>query len=511
MADALARDPALRRAFTYRPNSSLYRVAGQVRYVESRLTGTLRSYHLVAIEPSEALEATLARARGGARFDALAAALVDDEISLAEAEDYVGELIQSQVIVPDVAVPVTGPEPVHVLVDELGARRETAAIARPLAAARDAIHAIDAAGPGAPPERYRAIARALEALPTKVELPRLFQVDMVKPAPGATLGGAVLAEITAGVELLYRLGQRSGSERLARFRDAFTARYEGREVPLVEALDEEAGVGFEASSETSPLLQDLAFPGDAPEPVPWGPREALLLRKLGEALQSGREEIVLEPGDVEKIASRDSRPLPRAFAVMVSVVAASDEELSRGRFRVLLGSPDGPPGARLLGRFCHADGELRSRVEQYLRAEEAFDPEAMFAEIVHLPEGRLGNILLRPILREYEIPFLGRSGAPEERQLPITDLMVSVVGGEIVVRSARLRRRVVPRMTTAHHYAFNSLGLYRFLCDLQTQGVARGGWSWGPLQGAPFLPRVAMGRLVLARARWTAYKDELAR
>lgn len=64
LADALSRDAALRRAFTYRPNSSLYRVAGRVRYVESRLAGTRRSYHLVVVEPSEALDATLARAPG---------------------------------------------------------------------------------------------------------------------------------------------------------------------------------------------------------------------------------------------------------------------------------------------------------------------------------------------------------------------------------------------------------------------------------------------------------------
>ena len=57
LADALARDPALRPAFSYRPNSSLYRSAGRVRYVESRLKDTLRSYHLVAVEPSEARSA----------------------------------------------------------------------------------------------------------------------------------------------------------------------------------------------------------------------------------------------------------------------------------------------------------------------------------------------------------------------------------------------------------------------------------------------------------------------
>jgi len=231
LADTLSRDAALRRAFRYRPNGGLYRVAGRVRYAESRLAGTRRSYHLVVVEPSEALDATLARARDGARFEALAAPLVTDDVSLAEAEVYVDELIQGQVLVTDVEVPVTGQEPIHVLVDELLARPETISFARPLASARQELQAIDAAGLGVPSERYRAIARSLESLPAKVELPRLFQVDMTKPAPAATLGSAVIAEIVAGTDLLRRLARPGSHRSLDQFREAFTARYGGAGSP----------------------------------------------------------------------------------------------------------------------------------------------------------------------------------------------------------------------------------------------------------------------------------------
>jgi thiopeptide-type bacteriocin biosynthesis protein len=52
--------------------------------------------------------------------------------------------------------------------------------------------------------------------------------------------------------------------------------------------------------------------------------------------------------------------------------------------------------------------------------------------------------------------------------------------------------------------------VYRFLCDLQTQGTAAPlAWDWGPLRGLPALPRVTCGRLVLARACWQADSAEL--
>src|SRR5204862_3362406 len=133
----------------------------------------------------------------------------------------------------------------------------------------------------------------------------------------------------------------------------------------------------------------------------------------------------------------------------------------------VLHSASGPSGARLLGRFCHADDELRRLVRAHLAAEEAVRPDRVFAEVVHLPEGRGGNILSRPVLRGYEIPYLGRSGTPPSRQLPLSDLLVSVKDERIVLSSRRLGREVIPRLTTAHNHAGHGLGVIRFLCALQ--------------------------------------------
>ncbi len=254
------------------------------------------------------------------------------------------------------------------------------------------------------------------------------------------------------------------------------------------------------ATDSSALLDGLTFPKSEDSTVPWGRRETLLLRKLGHALSHSDREIVLEPCDLDEMAEKDPLPLPDAFAVMAAVAAVSEEHLARGQFQVRLDGAAGPSGARLLGRFCHADPELHHWVQQHLRAEEALEPDAIFAEIVHLAEGRLGNVLARPVLREYEIPYLGTAGVPSDRQIAVTDLLVSVQGDRIVLRSARLGLCVIPRLTSAHNFEM-SQGVYSFLGALQAQGTAGSlAWYWGPLRDAPFLPRVVSGRLVL-RAR----------
>jgi thiopeptide-type bacteriocin biosynthesis protein len=520
LAEALEREPAVRPCLRFRPNSSLYRLAGRVRFTEYRRNGKGPSHCVVVVEDNEDLRTVLARAERGAELGVLAAALVeaDPGASPAEAEEDIGDLIDSHALVSELAPAVTGPEPVHGIETRLRERGASAAAER-LEQARQVVEAIDAAGLGNPAARYDAVARLLEGLPAKVEPGKLFQVDLVKPAPGATLGTAVVQEIARGVHVLQRLARRPAEDDLARFRTAFLDRYQGQDpsatrwVPLVEALDEETGLGFGTASsggQGTALLDKLAIPAPARATVPWGKREAFLLRKLGEALAAGAQEIDLGPDDLAELAEPEPLPLPDAFAALAAVAAPSEAALACGDFRVLLEGVSGPSGACLLGRFCHADPVQRRHVEDHLGEEEAPEPDAIFAEVAHLPEeGRIGNVILRPVLRAYEIPYLGQSGVPAERQIPVTDLLVAVRGDQVVLRAQRLGRRVIPRLTSAHNFVGRGQSVYRFLCLLQGQGTSRPGWDWGPLGDAPFLPRVVTGRLVLVGARWRIVKDEL--
>ncbi|NOT58705.1 MAG: hypothetical protein HOP19_00600, partial [Acidobacteria bacterium] len=65
LVNELVKDETLRRALRYRPNNSLYYAADRVRYVEARLRDKRRSYHLVAVDLSDYLDATLQRAAAG--------------------------------------------------------------------------------------------------------------------------------------------------------------------------------------------------------------------------------------------------------------------------------------------------------------------------------------------------------------------------------------------------------------------------------------------------------------
>ncbi len=514
----LATDPVLRNQLSYRPNSTLYRSAGRLRYAEERPAGQGISHHLVALDLDEYLELVISAARQGAGSEELATALLaadpDGEILLDEAREYIGELIDSQVLVDDLTPAVTGPEPIKPLIELLARKKGQRAVAERLERLRGMLARMDSAGLAIDPAQYKRAASELESLPAQVNVSRLFQVDMSKPSADATLDPRVTQEVMRAVQILHRLAGPSDNDGLGQFRSDFSARYQEQQlVPLNEALDEEIGIGYQAGAgvDASPLLEGFSFPRAAKTNTqPWTGKEVLLLRKLERAFREDANQIEITNEEVERFSEADLPPLPNAFSVLATLMASSAEAVDRGDFRLLFHTAAGPSGARLLGRFCHGDSDMHSKVEAHLHAEEALDREAIHAEVVHLPEGRMGNVVSRPVLRGYEIPFMGRSGAPVDRQLPVSDLLVTVIADHVVLLSKRLGRRVVPRLTTAHNFTAQGLSVYRFLGALQSQGVRPGlRWDWGPLAATSFLPRVVSGRVVLSRATWNLPREEI--
>ena len=513
--DELDKRPELRARLSYRTNSSLYTAAGRYRYVEHTFENGMRKHRLVAVDRSEYLARVLDRASAApAKLSELAGLLVEDDITLAEAEVFVNELIDTQLLVSELEPEVTGPEPVPLLVERLQRLQGAGDVAATLVGVQASIAAIDRSPLGADPALYREVVKQLEPLGVKINAGRLFQVDLARPAAGSTLGTAVLSEIERAVRLLHRLAPRPREDALARFKQQFQTRYEGREVPLVEVLDEEGGIGFDRSNapqaEASPLLAGVPLGQAVEEGLRFESLHALLLGKLIKAEREHLREVSLTTAELDKVGLKEEGLLPGTFAVMCSLAASSQEALAKGEFRVQLQVASGPSGARLLGRFCHADADLTNRVIEHLKVEESQRPDAIYAEIVHLPEGRVGNIMMRPQLRDHEIAFLGRSGAAEDKQIPLSDLMVSIAGDRVVLRSRRLNREVIPRLSCAHNWSFRSIGAYRFLCILQNQGLAQvSHFDWGPLGVAPYLPRLVSGRTVLARARWQLSEEDV--
>lgn len=508
VANALCREPALRRAIRYCPNTSLYRIGDSVRYAAARTSVNRRSYQLVTARLTDYLARVLDRAKGGATLNDLAAVLIDSdsEVTVEDADGFLDELIDAQVLTSMIEPTVTGVEPIHDLAAQLAGMADPYSdVVRTVRASLDELNTRPL---GASRDHYQAVATQIEGLTATPARHSAFQVDMAKPSKVATLGSRVVGQLFGAIDVLRCLSS-TDADGLAGFREAFAKRYDRRELPLVEVLDEEFGIGLgRAGTEWSPLLGGIAFPTPEQPVRQWTRRDSYLLELL-DTLGPTKRELALSADAVGRI-SGPTPPLPDSIHVVFMIEAESPEAVNDGRMRLHIRSAGGPNGVTMLGRFCHVDRTLHEYVAQHIADEQARRPDVVFAEIVHLPEGRLGNILHRPSLRAHEIIYLGRSGAPVAAHIPISDLFVSVHGDTVQLRSARLNREVIPRLTSAHNY-HRGLPIYRFLAMLQAQGRKQTlAFNWGSLETRQWLPRVTVGTTVVSPEIWNLRETELS-
>lgn len=496
----LADDPAIRARATLRPSSSLYEVAGQFRYVESHETFDGRGYQLQAVRGGRELRTAIDHARGGVTADELTDSLARELGADVDAvRGYVEQLVANQILVPDLYPRVTVGDALEELVQRFRSIAEP--VAARLATVRDELQRIDARGTGIAIAEYETLRRSTTDLFPDVPLDNLLHVAMRKPAD-LELSRGVADRIFRGVEVLRRLFGDADLDPVRRFRERFVERYESRFVPMLEALDEELGIGFsgygEEASDDSPLLQGLTFPTTTPAPRAL-PCDKLLLERVGRALLERSNEIVISADDVERMSLSSPQPFPDTFAAIASV----------GAREMVLHTVLGPSGVRLFGRFCQGDRRLEELVRTHLRDEERLRPDVVFAEAVNLPQGRSANIIARPALRDYDVPFLGESGLPRDRQIAASDLLLGVRENRLVLWSRTLDREIVPRVTSAQNVKSHGVSVYRFLATVARQGVASAlFWDWGPLADLPFLPRVRYDDIVLSRATWFLRAEE---
>lgn len=514
LAQHIAADPLVREKLTYFPNTSFYKVGEKIRYTEYRFSGTSRRHQLTNVDASIYLDQVLHAAAPGKNIDALAAVISDEEISEAEAREFILELIDAQLLVSNLDPPVTGPEFLQQLIHELDLLQDPHA--ERYNAVLKQLHAdllaLDNAPSGREAGEYRRIGEYLKPLGVTFDPKFLFQTDCFREtsfiAPGKTA-----ADLHEGIAVLARLSANTENQNLKAFTDAFSARYDSREVPLTEALDTENGLGYPYSDsrqhDLSPLIEGIMpnIPASAAPKIQWTPTLDLLLKKITAAQANNGQVIAITDDDISGFPAEPA-PLADTYASMCSVTSYDP---ATGNIQVLLNTAGDSSAVNLLGRFCHGDSKIEALCNDICAWEETLNPDVLLAEIVHLPESRIGNVLFRPVLRKYEIPYLAKSAVPVTNQLELNDLRLSVRNGRLVLRSARHNRMVVPRMGNAHNYSNQGLPVYHFLCDLQHHysPTALGIDFDFFIRRFSFVPRIIYKNIIFAPASWQFNKADL--
>jgi thiopeptide-type bacteriocin biosynthesis protein len=486
------------------PNNSIYVYGPELRYVDYNYKNNRRIHQLSSVNMSGYLKSILETAKNGASIGELINSIISDEITEHDASEFINELILNQILVSELEPSITGDEFVYQIISSL---KNTALnskslfiqdTSKKLQIVQKDISEMDNTMGNSITE-YQKIYEELKTLNIPIEENQLFQTDLYHDANSLVLNKNIQTELNEALFFLNKLFTKTGNQNLNTFCENYSNQYEDLEIPLLEALDTESGIGYTRKdfNGVNPLIDSIKFPKREQESrdIKWNNSYTLIQNRLSEAYKEGAYSIKFTNDDLNGLNNFDEL-LPDTIAVMFKMI--SNE-------KVYLQSCGGSSAANLLSRFSRDDESIYKIIQDIVAHEQNLNNEKIIAEIIHLPESRIGNILLRPKIRDYEIPYLGKSSLPKGNQIELQDLMISVIGGKVILRSVKLNKEIIPRLTSAHNYSFNALPVYQFLCDLQNQYFDKThlSFSWGPLSDSyKFLPRVEYKNIILQRAKW---------
>lgn len=494
----------------YYPNTTIYQVGRKYRYIEFQYLDSKRVHRASALDASIYLKDILKMAKKGVTKGKILSYLLNKEVPYEEAIAYINGLIESQFIVGELSPFVTGEDYLQYIIRTLHRLSVNSSFVATIKEIKKALNALDAPKSEAL-ELYQNVITLINGMGLSYDENKLFQVDIIRKTSQVTIGKDVIKELSKVIGFLNKITlERAGNQILIDFQNKFYERYGDQEISLMEALDPEMGLGYPLGSGakySTPLLDNLIFLNAASKSngYPTSAFDSKLLKKMIACVASGAKEIVLTDADVNTMKENWENVSPTAFA-MFEIVRADKEGLL-----INLKSLSGTCAANLMARFSHTDSQISDMVRQIANKEQQLMPDVILAEIAHIPDSRVGNILSRPHIRDYEILYLANSNLSPESCIYVSDLLLSVKNGKMVLRSKQFDKGIVPRLTTAHNYQHHSMPIYRFLCDMQLQ-QQRGNFSfqWEGLgAGFDFLPRVRYSNTILSLATWRVRVEDI--
>lgn len=493
--------PVIKSQLLFSTNNSLYKIGNQYRYIEYKLENLKRAYSIESIEYSVYIEEILNKAKTGKTINQLADDIIDDDITREDATKFIYELIDNQILTSELEPSVTGNNILSQIIAVLSRLKNCDVYLNQLIILQKALLKLDA-NKNNSIEYYKNCYPILEAIGVDYDVKHVFQTDTYTRTKSNILNKRIGYNLRNSLPLLNAINPKKENKNLKQFKKAFIERYETRKIPLAKALDIETGVGYIqniAISDTVPFLSDVTptLKKSIITDISLSESDIIIQKLLFNALKNKQLSIELKDAYFKDI-DLNWDDLPDTFSALIEIVNLNNEE------HIYLNAIGGSNGANLLGRFADGNNELFEYVKEITTMEQKMNPEKVLAEIVHLPEARIGNVLKRPQLRDYELPYLGKSNLPLEKQIDINDILVFIKKDRIVLWSQKLDKEILPCLTNAHNYSYKALPIYHFLCDLQTQNKRKNlGFSWRDLAlNQSFLPRVTYKNCILSKATW---------
>lgn len=497
--------PEIRKTIKFFPNNSLYKNSDSYRYLESYTKDGNRQYTLSSVFASDELQKIIKKASSGSTFSELTQALISVNYSLEEIESFINELIENQILISDLELKITGENSLKQILRNLSKSDYN-----PINQVKNALEIIDGhlklidKKTNNNISLYQDIIKHIKLIGRPYEENKLFHVNLYTDTQSKSISETIKNSLYKGIEVLRHFSLNLKHPDLIDFKSRFKERYGEKEVPLLEVLDADIGIGYSVIDDWdySPITDGIIGKEEQVKEYKIDQLQSWLLDKLQHANLFNQYTVEITNEDLKEFPDR-AIELPPSFSVVFRVTDFAINE-------IYIEGISQSSAVNLLSRFAHDDQKINDICKDIIMQEHLLNPEAVFAEIIHLSENRDANVIMHPAFRQYEIPVFASSSLPYDQQIQLHDLYISVKNDRIILKSQRLQKQIILRLSNAHNYRISNLPLYKFLCDLQYQNQPYHiSFNWGRLDDHfSFLPRLKYKNIILHLATWQLQKKE---
>jgi thiopeptide-type bacteriocin biosynthesis protein len=504
-------NPSFKSEFKYVANNTIYRIGNKFRYVETLVKNEITSFNISSADTNEVIEEILTYAQSGKSVREIASRLGNlYQYSYGELQDFLFELVEAQILYPQFSYNISGSDPFSHLLhqfDELGLDNEEYKKCRLQLAEIEAILKKVQLNQITVKEAEKDLEHILATLQTPINGKTALRVDLHAELSKSEMPVAYQQNLLEAVSILGMFKSKFVIPRLEEFKKKFVERYEDAAIPLLEVLDSDLGISFgnfKFGNENSfyderyaAVVDQNVVTSDLSRPF------QLLQDKIIAAREDNDAVIYLKAEDFGNMNS-GAEHLAATYQIFFGVLDTQEPLL-------YIDVAGNVSGGCLWSRFSMDRPEFAELLKVVAQSEQEYYKDAVVAEVIHIPEDRLGNLILRSHFRAYEIPILNTSTLRSENQIGLKDLFVTVKGQRIVLWSKTLNKEIIPRNTTVHNYNLRSTPIYQFLCELQYQDtIPSVSLDASDLpKKAIYTPRIQYKNIILSFASWSFLAEQI--
>jgi lantibiotic biosynthesis protein len=500
-------DKNIRELFTFYSNNTLFLKNGNYRFFEKNELKNSFDFSLTKVEGNDFLDEILKVSISGVTLNEIRTFLQgDEELESDEIEEFIEELINSQLIVSYLQYDVLN---VNFDIDLINQLKDLYTKSR----IKDLQPVITLLS------RVKELCEELEklelespnSLPIINELDLLLkdyndseitavQIDLIEES-NFSLPFREKKYIEKNINIFHKLNfQINKRKKLTEFKKEFLNRYGNRAVSLLEVLDLEIGIGYpvnlKANAKSSLLDRVQVADKNIPHENSIKEWDKFLLEKYEQYLSNKASTITIKSSDlnfIDAIYEEHSQSMlfsaqlyesePEKYEYFVSAIRKGTAQFSAGR-------------------FAYKSEEMKKYMSEVANYEmNQLCDNQIYAEIKHYSQPRLGNISQRPNHYDYFIPIYDNGFGASDFEIALSDLYIYIDNDAVILYSEKLNKQIIPKVSCAQNTALLTCSIYNFLGEVIDDSFMTY-WDWGFLNNKFHLPRVQYGNFILSKERW---------